>query len=769
MGIFLSLSWPVGAQENVKESEQLDFAQGLLSRGMYGMAILQYQKFISDNPHSVSLPDAYLSLGEGYFLSKDFGKASDIFNQFKQLFPHADQIPESILRLGQIDLQEDKYDEALKEFTSIDAQQQLKGQMLQSFDYYTAQAYLHKSDIPNALVFFQKAVQVNGASAYTAYAYNEIGKIQAQNGHYPEAIDAYGKSRQLAGDDDLKEELSYRLAELQFKSGNFEDAVKGFGQVIDQYRTMRFAQDALVNMLLAYFNLGQYDQLLKEYRQESKSIKDDDTFFSIHFVAVLAYIELKDYDQANALLDHMLAFPSLKSQERAKIFIKKADILIREKKYKDASALLEAYSSQNSDDADENFFLKAQCYYGLGDYDHAFNFFENVYLNFPGSRFYKAALLGQAHARQETGRFKESEILFFKYYDIQDQPDLKSEALYDAVMMAVKAGDLSGTISSSQVYLKVFPNGGQYSEVLLILADNYSKNNQAQEAVNLLQDFLKSPQASPRSNAVYFLLGFNQQLLGKSDDALTAYKQVDPHKEDGKFYSASLKNMAIIYLSRKDFEQAKICFDLLISQANSNDLQIKTYIWVSNEYLKGQKFDDVLRIVAQAERHFSSQDLLEMDYFKAEALRGLGNCADAVKSYELVIASTPKNAFTGSAHIGFGLCLVSSKKFDEAAQEFQKPLDENVDDFTITVHARFELANLEASQKKEDEAIKLYLLIATVYDDEYYCSQSLIRAAKIVEHLGRKAEAVKMYAEIMDKFKKSNAAHYAQERLRHLK
>ena len=92
----------------------MDFAQGLLSRGMYDMAILQYQKFISDYPHSPSLQEAYLSLGEGYFLSQDFNKAVDTFNQFNQLYPHSDQLPVSLLRLGQIDIQQKKYDEALK-------------------------------------------------------------------------------------------------------------------------------------------------------------------------------------------------------------------------------------------------------------------------------------------------------------------------------------------------------------------------------------------------------------------------------------------------------------------------------------------------------------------------------------------------------------------------------------------------------------------------------------------------------------------------------
>jgi len=765
----LTFSIPANAQVSIKEAEQLDFAQGLLSRGMYDMAISQYQKFISDYPHSPSLQEAYLSLGEGYFLSQDFNKAVDIFNQFKQLYPNSDQLPVSVLRLGQINIQQKKYDEALKDLTSIDAQKQLKGPMLQSFDYYTAQAYLGKSDTTDAIAFFQKAAQVEGASSYTAYAFKELGKIYTQNGQYPQALDAYSKAIESAQEEPLKGELTYRSAEVAFLSGQYTEAIKGFGQVIDQYSSLGFTQDALANMLLAYFNLGQFDQLLNEYQKNAKEIKDDDAYFAIHFTAVLAYIELKDNDKANVLLDRMLAFPSLKPQDRAKIFIKKADILIKEKKYKDGMALLDAYSSENTDNVDEALFLKAQGYFGLGDFDRAFNSFENVYLNFPKSRFSKAALLGQAHARQEMGRFKESEGLFLKYYDSQDNLDLKSEALYDAIMIAVKGGDVSGVISASNEYLKVFPNGEKFSDVLFVLADHYDKNNQPQEAVNLLSGYLAKTPSPPRPNTIYFLLGFNQQILGNSDQALAAYAQVDQQKEKGVFYPGALKNMAIIYLNQKKDDQAKTYFDRLISQAGPNDLQIKTYIWVCNEYLKEQKFDDVLRIAAQAEKHFSGSDLQEIYYYEAEALRGLGRCDEAKKDYDLVTSSAQKNLYTGSAHVGYGLCLEKANKFDEAKAEFQKSLDENADDYTITAHARFEMANIEASQGNYDGALKLYLLVATIYDDDYFCSESLLRAAKISEDLKRKEDALRMYSEILDKYKNTNAAIEAKARVPLLK
>jgi len=771
VGLYLFLltaSMPVFAQANMKESDELDFAQGLLSRGMYDMAISQYQKFIAEFPHSSSLQEAYLLLGEGYFLSQDFDHAVNTFDQFKQLFPNSDQLPIGLLRLAQIDIQQNKFDDALKELTSIDVQKQLKGAMLQSFDFYMAQAYIGKSDQKSALDYYQKATQVEGAFDYTPYAYDEIGKIDAQNSHFSDALDAYAKAMASTQEDSLKGELFYRIAETQFLSGKYPDAIKGFQQLITQYPASDFARDALANELLAYFNLAQYDQLLAEYQKNAPSVKNDDAFFNIDFAAVLAYIELKQFDQANTLLDHMLALTALKPQEKTQISIKKADILIRQKNYKDGLSLLDAISSTDTNN-DEVLFLRGQANFGLGEFDHAFSSFENVYQNYPNSKFLKAALLGEAHSRQEAGRFKESEVLFRKYYDLQDDPALKSDSLFDAVMMALKANDIDGTINNAQEYLKAFPSGEKYSEVLFILADNDAKNNKYQDAINLLQGYLSKTQAVQRPNTANFLLGYNLQLLGNNDQALAAYALVDQQKEDGKYYTAALKNMAIIYLNEKKEDQAKIYFDRLISSADQNELQLKTYIWVCNQYLKDQKFDDVLRVATLAEKNFPPADLLEIEYFKAEAERGKGNCDDAIKSYGLVIDSRQKNAFTGGAHIGNGLCLESAKKFDESKAEFQKALDDNADDFTVTVHARFELANLLASQGDLENALKFYVLIATIYDDDYFCSESLLRAAKICVNLNKKDDAIKMYAEILDKYKNTKAAIDAKTGLAALK
>ncbi len=47
-------------------------------------------------------------------------------------------------------------------------------------------------------------------------------------------------------------------------------------------------------------------------RKTPTRIKDDETYFPVHYAAVMAYIELKKYDQANSLLDHMLCLCLIK-------------------------------------------------------------------------------------------------------------------------------------------------------------------------------------------------------------------------------------------------------------------------------------------------------------------------------------------------------------------------------------------------------------------------------------------------------------------------
>ncbi len=754
-----------GQQPSVKETEQMDFAQGLLARGMYDMATAEYQKFIVAFPQSPYIEEANLAVGESLFLAQKTPDALAALNAFKQAYPASPRMSTVLLRLGQVYIQQKQYDAALKELTSIDPAARLTGPELQSFYFYTGKAYRGRGDLSPALVYFQKAFETSDAHAHTPYAYQEFAEIRVEADQYKEGIEAYTKAAQSVDEESLKGYFAYKVAETMFLSGDYAGAIDGFHQVLARYPGLDIAHGALANLLLAHLNSAQYDQVLAEYAANAALIKDDAGSFSPHFTAARAYIKLNKYDEATALLNKILSFAGLKDEDRRKALVKKADIAIGRKQYQEAVAILEGGLPTGAEAADEAVFLTARAYYGLGDLARSGELFAHVKDTYPDSSYVPAAILGMAHALQGTGRYAEAADFFMKYYHTDGEEVLRADALYDAAMMARKLELDKDAMSRAEEYLKVFPSGERHEDIVLLLGDLYAKNERAEDAVGLLQQYLTDLQKVKRPDAVYFLLGFNQQRAGREEQALEAYAKVSLNKEDPKFYASALKNSAAIYMKRKDWPQAAQSFDRVVQEIDANYLDLKTYLWLCDQYLRGMKFNDLLRISRKAQVSFAEQGQFELAYFEAEALRGLKDADHALKAYDIVLASPDKNMYTGGARIGKGLLLIDQGRLDEARAEFQKALEETPEDHTVTLRARFETANIAVLQKNTDEAVKFYLLVATIYEDDEYCPESLLRAGGILENLGRFDEARKGYEEILEKYKDSPSATQAKERI----
>lgn len=757
---------PLSAQEiSKKETEQLDFAQGLLSRGLYDMAVGEYQKFISSYPQSVYLPEANLAIGECYFLAQDFPRALEAFVQFKERFPQSEKIPAAILRLGQIYIQQNQFDEALKELTAIDAGAQLKGSILQSFYFYIGKSYQGKNDATTALSYFQKASEVSDGGDLTAYSFQEIAQIHTQSARYSDALAAYTKAISLTTDEKFKGYLIFKTGETHFLSGNFPEAIAQFRVILDQYPSLEIVKDSFSNLLLAYLNQGLYAALLTEFHNGSKFIKEDGAYFDVYFTVVKAYVELKSDDEALALLEKIISFPEMSAQNIRKAMLKKADIFVKENKFKEGLAIVEGALPGSANDADQICFLKGQAYYGLDDFEKATQFFGEIKNNYPQSIYLKAAMLGLAHCLGEKKDFKKSADAFLEYYSKEDNENLKGESLYEAAVMESKADAYEAAIAHAEEYLEKFPQGDFYEQSVLLLGDLYARSNHSEKALPLLDGYLTHVPPPRRSDAVYFLLGYNQQLLGKSDEALNNYAKVSFYKEEPKFYLSALKNSAIIFLAQKNDTQAAVFFDRIITDLDdNNDLDFKTYLWLCSEYINEKKFNDVLRVVGRGEARFPGQYQQEFAFFKAEAYRNLKDSDRAHKFYDVVLFTQGKSPYASAARIGKGLSFVETQKLEEAKKEFQKAIDADADDHTVTIQARFELGNIASIQKNDEEALKFYLLIGTIYEDEQYCPESLWRAAEIFDRQKRAPEAAKLYQAILEKYPNSPAAAKVKEK-----
>ncbi len=741
-----------------RDVEQLDFANGLFQRDLYEMASAEYRKLITTFPQSQYLHEAYFGIAEGEFFLKDYAKAIKGYSKYLELFPDGEKLDMVTLRLGQSLFLTGAYSEALLNFSKVSVEN-LKKEFVQILYFYMGKGYRAKKENKSALQFFEKAAAMAVKNQHTAHAFLEIAEIFAKEKKYSEAIAYYAKVYASADSEKMKGFALYKQGEMQFALKDYVSAIEIFKSVIRKYPKEAVRKEALSNFLLALFNTSKYDDVILTFQNNQDFIQEDKSFFNVFYVTASANFQLNKYIQAVRLLDKMLVFKNLSVSNRQKGFIKKTEVLVKAYRFKDAVDLITKELADAQTNKDQIMFLKAESLYGLGDFSEAYEAYKSVEAQSSDSPFILDALYGAAYAQNARGKFQEALSLFVEYFQKGKDKGKRSEALYNAVLIGKKLGLNQEAIKYCQMYLATFPKNERDGKILFWLGTLYAQEKQYEKAVETLQNFLAKYPESPEKQEVYFLLAYNLQLVDNPEEALAYYGKIDTEKKDANVLYSALKNMVFIYFQQNNDEKAAKVIDKILMEFPSQDLDMKTILWLAQRYLEGKKFEDVLRILKKVqppENDLTSEEALA--YFQARAYKEIQDYPDAIEYYDIVLKTEGDNSYDGLAHIGKGLCLMKIKDVAGARAEFDAAILENTDDNTITMRARFELANIARIRGRLEEAAKFYMLVGVLYTDDDYTPEALFRAGKAFEALGRHQDAQKVFQEIIRDYPESQAA-----------
>lgn len=745
------------------ESEQLDFAHALRERKLYDMSVLEYQKFINNYPKSIRLEEAYFGVAESYFLMDSTDKSIEAFNKFKELFPSSKQFSAAALRLAQIYFNQGIYDQCLKNLSVVEISS-LSGQMKQNYYFYSAKAKRAQGEIDQAKAELLQAINAADATLYTANAMGEMGDICLLEQNYIEAADYYLKAFNTTADAELKSYFLFKQGQANFSAGQYSLSASVYEDFLAQFPNSSLIPDAISNLLFGQFNLSHFEDVLALFDKYQSLIQLNVSFFSTYYGKASAQIELAQLDNALKTLDEILTIPELPTTDQLKTNSKKAEVMIKQTRYQPALDLLNTLE-ENA----ENIFLKAKAHYGAGRIKEATEYYQSVSQKFQNSDFAKPALWGAAQAQFDSGMLAESKEGYLSFYETAVNEQLAGEAIYNVILIDDQMKMIPQAIEHSKLYLSKFPQGSYKERITLLLGEFYAKNKEYALGINLLQEYLKQPENIQDINAVYFLLAYNYQSAGQLEEAVNQYAKVTyDEKSSNRYYSAALKNSAQINVDQKNYEAGAALFDQLIMKVNPSAVSIQTYLWISQQYLREKKYDDLLRVNAQAASAFPKQEKQAIAYFQAEAYRGLNNCPKALDFYREVTSVNEKNNYAGASLIGQGLCLMQSEQFKQAANAFSDALSQYPDDNTITMRARYETARALEAQQKMDEALRFYLLVTTLYDDPVYSPQALLRAGDLFLQKGDREQALSSYREIVTDYPESEFLQESYQRIKGL-
>lgn len=750
----------------LKDAEQFDFANGLFHRGLYYMAVTEYQKLLERYPDSAHLAEAHFGMAEGFFFSEAYAQAIKAYEMYIQQKGALPQKSLALLRVGQSHYALNDYAKALVVFKDVPPNN-LSEQDQQLLFFFLGKTYQGLDQKEKAREAYQKAADFKLPTTYTSYSWIALSALALEQEQYKKATMLLLNVGTAFDHKNIAALALYKQGEVQFLAKNYAASHALFIQVLSLYADQDVAQEALANAILSLANQKQYIPMLTLYEKHAKKLPLTVSLFEAQLTLAGAYLEEERYDEAFGQLDHILGIVGLTGDQRKQVLVKKAEGLVAAGKYAEVLDFIEGQQQVEEFHQGYAVLLMAEAHYGLKEFAKAATLYQTV-VDTAGWVDYKdEALYGLAHARHALGQTQEAGKIFTQYFQQSKDSEKRQEALFNSILLAAQHEDFKQAIELSKKHLETFPVHARRATVMFMLGDFWQMTENFQKAQETFQFFVKDFAQHTRLNEVYFRLGYNWQRLEKFNNALEAYDHVvRQEKQEALFYGAQ-KNKAAIYITLGQPQKAAVLFKQIADEFDQNDLDMDTYLWLARWFLEQENFDDVLRILDKAEKRYAQEGPQQQTvaYFRAQAYQAQDKFSQAIAQYDMVLLGVLEGEYRGPALISKGICLRELKEYDEARFLLEGALKEAQDDVTLSMRARYELGVLAGAREDWEGAQKWYMLVAVLYQDQVYCPLALFKSGEIFERLGKKDAARKVYQEIVEEYAQSAQAASAQQRL----
>ncbi|MFC1510367.1 tetratricopeptide repeat protein [Candidatus Omnitrophota bacterium] len=737
-----------------KEFEQFDFANGLFERGLYEMAIAEYEKYQTRYPKGQFLGDVLLNIGESQYFNNDFDQAIVHFKAYLHAFPKEKTASLARLRLGQSYFFTDQFAEALLALNAID-RTQLDTVYHSILDYYLGRTHYRLGALGPAIKFLSIVTQSTQNDAPIGYSYFLLGDIFVKQQQLEDAIINYSFASLKSTDEKIASLALFRKGEVEFETLDYAASQKTFQAVMEKYLHLPLAVDAFANLLTVASKQERYKDVIAAFRQFDQ--KNAGLLpFNAYLVVVNAFLKTNDLDGALAVLAGVVNVYKMTPDETVQLYIKKVEILITLERIDEALEVILVYLKHSGYYQDHILFLEAEAYFKLQNWDKAQTQYQAIIDQYPQSEFADEAQWSLPLVYNQMGKSDQAVLSFLQYYEYGSDMSKKGDALYDVILLEVKLGKLEDAITHAREYLKAFHAAQHMERVSYLLGNLHQKLNQHDKAIVVFDEYIKNVKQSDRLVEVYFLLGFSRQALDKKEEALKAYGFVLESKERSEFYYSALKNSASIYLSQEKDDYAGKMFEKIILEFEEHDLTAETVVWLIDLLLRDSAYKRMVALLDRVETRKDAQyDQAVLAYYKGAAFSGLGDYGNALKSYEHSVSLDADGRYVGSARLGTGICYFEQKKFDVSSTVLRQLIEDYPDNHGLLIEARMKLAQIEEVGGNLEQAIKDYMLVAILYDDPTLVPQALMKAGNLFEKLEKFPEALSAYQEIGERFKAS--------------
>ncbi len=388
-------------------------SQAYLSTNAYDLAIGFIESLPSLTPR---LEAAYQKVtyykGADYFNQSKFYEAVQSFKT-SVAYPQSKQLAgEAYFWMGEAFSTGKKYDQALEAYlASLDRTTGVDDWYI-GLLYGAAYAYYNTKQFDNALSYFKKYTAYGKQAPYYHDGLLRLADCYYVTKRYAEAIQTYQKRLEI---NDGKDYVYFQLGVVNALQNNNSAAQNNYNQVITNYKSSAYYDNALFQQALLTFETGNYQTAVQQFKEMLSAVPQSNLVPYALSKRAIAYYNLKNYDMA--LMDYKNILKNYTTHPTANgALIGLQEIYGLRNEEGDFDEYLTAYKSANPNDKDVSTieYDAAKSFYFNQNYAKASVGFKSFIENYPDHGKTEEATYYLADAYYRSNKYNEALPIFYE-------------------------------------------------------------------------------------------------------------------------------------------------------------------------------------------------------------------------------------------------------------------------------------------------------------------------------------------------------------------
>ena len=448
-------------------------------------------------------------------------------------------------------------------------------------------------------------------------------------------------------------------------------------------------------------------------------------------------------------------------------------------------------------------------------YDQAIAHFQRVLQQHAKSEFAAAAAYGQGAARFAKEDFTNAVTSLNQLITTYAQAEIAPRGRYLRGLCYQRLEQFQPAVTDLQAFFASKPVGDELFDARYALALCQIGLKQFDPAALSLTALMKEKPDYTHADKVYYEMGHAYLAAKKPTEAITAFRTLAEKIPDsplaaegsfhvGRFHEAAAAELTETQQKNAELAKATLAYTAGLEKAKEGELREKLQYKLGDVLFQQEKYQEALTRLQALIKEFpqgelngpgtflTAESLYRLDQFTtalplfeqvvvkkvekfhAQALYRVGACAGNLKNWPLsqkhyseLTTQFPKFEQLSDARYGLGWAIQNQGNLPLARTTYELVTKET--ETEAAAKARFMIGELSFGEKKYEEAIEHFLLVAVGYPFKEWQALARFETGRCFIELGKKKKAIESLQVVVDKHPQHAKAKLATALLTDLK